>query len=59
MGNEAVQVLKFVPISLRALRYPSDKIQTLSLPSTYCQFTALDIITSYSQQEFVEESETS
>ena len=53
-GNDAVQVLKLVLISLRAYRYfcCSD---SNSKSIFYCQLTALEFMRSYSQKKFMEE----
>ena len=56
MGNEAVQVLKFVLISIQGFQV-FFCLHSNFEPIIYCQFTALEFMTSYSQQEFVEESE--
>ena len=55
LGTEAVRFLKLDLISFKAFRNAFCSDSNFK-PIIYCQFTALDFMTSYSQQKFVEES---
>ena len=58
MANETVQVFKMVLILFKAFRKFVCSDPNLKL-IIYCQFTPLEIMTSYSQQKFVKEGEIS